>query len=149
MSGHVAIVPEVPTPCPTVYITAPSDKALPRPLGSFSNKGHITYQHFVTLHLLETIKGACRDHFRGHKTDEQITLLDLARAPAESHTHTSTHTLRLGSSSLSHPLVTPTTSTSVQDNIELTSPIRHRAFLGPNQYKSPVFFLHTIRIPDT
>jgi hypothetical protein len=48
---------------------------------------------------------------------------------------------------LSHPLITPTTSTLVQDNTELSSPTRHRAFLGPNQYKSLVFFLHTIRTP--
>jgi hypothetical protein len=81
------------------------------------------------------------------RTHEQITLLDLARASTESHT-LSTHTLRLRSSSLSHPLVTHTTSTLVQDNTELTSLTGHRAFLGPNQYKSPVFFLHTIRIPD-
>jgi hypothetical protein len=33
---------------------------------------------------------------------------------------------------LSHPLVTPTTSTSVQDNTELASPTGRRAFLGPS-----------------
>jgi hypothetical protein len=49
---------------------------------------------------------------------------------------------------LSHPLVNPTTSTSVQDNTELTSSIGCRVLLGPNQYKSPVFFSHTIRTPD-
>jgi hypothetical protein len=39
---------------------------------------------------------------------EQATLLDLARPPAESHTPTfSTHTLRLGSSSLSMPACNP------------------------------------------
>jgi hypothetical protein len=50
---------------------------------------------------------------------------------------------------LSRPLVTPTTSTSVQDNTELSSPTGRRAFLGLNQYKSSVFFLHTIRTPNT
>jgi hypothetical protein len=69
---------------------SPPDKALSRPRGSFSNKDHTTYQYFVTLHLLETIKGACRDRSKGRnkrkretRTHEQVTLLDLARAPAE------------------------------------------------------------------
>jgi hypothetical protein len=81
-------------------------------------------------------------------THEQITLLDLARAPAESQTH-STHVLRPRSSFLSHPLITPTTSILVQDNTRLPIPTRCRTFFGPNQYKLPVFFLHTIRIPNT
>jgi hypothetical protein len=39
---------------------------------------------------------------------EQITLLNLARTPSESHTPTfSTHALRLGSSSLSHVRLSP------------------------------------------
>jgi hypothetical protein len=79
---------------------------------------------------------------------EQITLLDLARAPAESHTPTfSSHLKTWELLPLSYPLVTPTTSTSVQDNIELTSSTRRRALLSLNQYKLPVFFLHTIRTP--
>jgi hypothetical protein len=45
----------------------PSDKALPRPLSSSTSEGHTIYQHFVTLHLLEAIKGACRDHSKGRK----------------------------------------------------------------------------------
>jgi hypothetical protein len=47
-----------------MQITSPPDKALPRPLGS-SSKDHTTGPHFVTLDLLETIKGACGDHSKG------------------------------------------------------------------------------------
>jgi hypothetical protein len=65
----------------------------------------------------------------------------------DTHTH-STHILRPRIISLSHPLVTPTTSTSVQNNTRLPSPTGRRAFFGLNQYKSLVFFLHTIQIPD-
>jgi hypothetical protein len=78
---------------------------------------------------------------------EHTTLLDLARASAESHTH-STLVLRSENTSLSRPLVTPTTSTSVQDNTSLPFLTGRRAFFGLNQYKPLVFFLHTIRIPD-
>jgi hypothetical protein len=86
-----------------------------------------------------------------HKArQEQINPLDLARAPGESDTppilFSQLETWEL--LPLSHPLVTPTTSTSVQDNTELTSPTGCRALLGLNQYKSPVFFLHTIRTLD-
>jgi hypothetical protein len=111
LSGHVATTPKdrdhsfnsgahawpcshgakstdvMPLQCKT---TSPPDKAFPRPRGSFSNEDHATYQYFVTLHLLEAIKGACKDRSRG-ATHEHTTLLDLVRAPVESHTHT--HTL--------------------------------------------------------
>jgi hypothetical protein len=46
---------------------SPPDKALSRPPGSFSNKDHTSYQYFVTLHLLETIKEACRDRSKEEK----------------------------------------------------------------------------------
>jgi hypothetical protein len=45
----------------TVQITSPPDKALTRPLGFFSNTDRTTYRYFITLQLLEAIKGACRD----------------------------------------------------------------------------------------
>jgi hypothetical protein len=45
-------------------------KALPRPIGS-SSKGHITRPYFVTLHLLETIKEACRDRSKGTEKDRK------------------------------------------------------------------------------
>jgi hypothetical protein len=130
-----------------VQTTSPPDKALPRPLGSFSNKGHTTYQHVVTMRLLETIKEACRDRSKTHDTRTDNSPGPCEGTSRVTHTH-STHTLRLGRSSLSHPLVTPTTDTSVQDNTELTSPTGRRAFFGLKQYKSSVFFLHTIRVPD-
>jgi hypothetical protein len=87
---------EVSTPClySTDHVASPPDKALPRPPGSFSNKDHTPYQYFLTLHLLETIKGACRDRSKGTMGDENKTntrtktLLDLARAPVESLTYT-------------------------------------------------------------
>jgi hypothetical protein len=130
-----------------VQTMSPPDKALLRPLGSFSNKDHTMYPHFATLHLLEAIKGACRDRStKNDTTTQHDTRADNSPRPCEGTmgvTHTlSTHTLRPGSSSLSHPLVTPTTSTLVQDNTE------HRAFQGLNQYNSPMFFLHTIWISD-
>jgi hypothetical protein len=146
MPGHVATVPKVPMPCSTVQTTSPPDKAFLRPRGSFSNEDHATYQHFVTLHLLEAIKGACRDRFRGRHTNTQLSW--TLRGLWQSHTH-STLILRSGNTSLSHPFVTPATSTSVQDNTRLLFLIGRRAFFGPNQYKSLVFFVYTIQIPDT
>jgi hypothetical protein len=142
---------------------SPPDKALPRPLGSSTSEGHTTCQHFVTLHLLQTIKGACRDHSIGRRkrrrttttTTQSETRVDNSPGPCEgtsrvTHTHTLlSHLETWELLPLSHPLVTPTTSTSVQDNTELTSSTGRRALLGPNQYKSLVFFLHTIRTPDT
>jgi hypothetical protein len=71
---------------------------------------------------------------RTRKTDRRqiCRLFDSS----EANTHTlSTHVLRPRSSSLSHPLVTPNTSTSVQDNTRPPSPTGRRAFFSPNQYK--------------
>jgi hypothetical protein len=139
---------------------SPPDKALPRPLGSSTSKGHTTCQHFVTLHLLETIKGTCRDHSRGPEkrtttaTTQSETRADNSPGPCED-TSRVVHTPILLSHletwellPLSHPLVTPTTCTLVQDNTKLTSSTGRRALLSVNQYKSPVFFLHTIRTSD-
>jgi hypothetical protein len=78
-----------------------------------------------------------------------MILLDLAKAPEGSDAHAlHSHFKTWEPLPLSLLLVTPTTSTSVQDNTELSSLTEHRAFFGPNQCKSPVFFLHTIRTPD-
>jgi hypothetical protein len=119
-------------------------------------QGSPTHQHLVTLYLLEAINGACRDCSRGHDQEENITrshdhttLLDLTRAPEEPHTRALHSRLETWEPlPLSHSLVTPNTSTSVQDNTDLSSPTGRRAFFGPNQYKSLAFFLHTIRTPD-
>jgi hypothetical protein len=56
------------------------------------------------------------------------------------------HILRLGSSSLSHQLVTPYYKHLGARQYKTFLPTGCRAFFGPNQYKSLVFFLHTIRI---
>jgi hypothetical protein len=61
---------------------------LSRGLGLLLRQGSHAYKHFVTLHLLETIKGAGRD-----RSKEQGGI----------HTH-STHILRPMIASLSHPL---------------------------------------------
>jgi hypothetical protein len=83
------------------------------------------------------------------KTHEQTIILDLARDLEGSHAYALHLRLETWESlPLSLSLVTPTTSTLVQDNTELSSLTGHRAFFGPNQYKSSVFFLHTIRTPD-
>jgi hypothetical protein len=50
---------------------SPPDKALPRPLGSSTSKSHTTCQHFVTLHLLESIKEVCRDHSKGEGNEKK------------------------------------------------------------------------------
>jgi hypothetical protein len=70
-----------------------------------------------------------------------MTLLDIARASAESHTHF-TLILRPGDTPLSHSLVTPATSTLVQDNTSPPFLTGRRAFFGPNQYKSLVLAHH-------
>jgi hypothetical protein len=143
-----------------VQTTSPPDKALPRPLGSSTSKGYTTCQHFVTLHLLEAIKGACMDYSKGGKRrttttrTRSETRADNSSGPCTGTSRvTRTHSLLSHLETweflpLSHPLITPTTSTSVQDNIELTSSTGRRALLGPNQYKLHVFFWHTIRTFD-
>jgi hypothetical protein len=44
----------------------------PKALGLLPRQGSPTHQHIVTLYLLEAIKGACRDHSRGHDQEENI-----------------------------------------------------------------------------
>jgi hypothetical protein len=56
------------------------------------------------------------------------------------------HILRPGSFSLSHQLVTPYYKHLGARQYKTLLPTRRRVFFGPNQYKSFVFFLHTIRI---
>jgi hypothetical protein len=101
------------------------------------------------------------DHSKGTEkkrttttTTQSETRTDNSPGPCEGtsrvmHTHTlHSHLETWEFLPLSHPLVTPTINTSVQDNTELAYPTKRRALLGPNQYKSHVFFLHTIRTPD-
>jgi hypothetical protein len=122
---------------------SPPDKALPRPLGSSSSKGHATCQHFVTLHLLDTIKGACRDHSKGPKNKRRTTTTTQSETRANNsprpcegtrrvaHTHILLSHLKTWELlPLSHLLVTPTTSTSVQDNTELSPPLDVGHFLA-------------------
>jgi hypothetical protein len=54
--------------------------------------------------------------------------------------------LRPGSSSLSHQLVTPYYKHLGARQYKTLLLTGRRAFFGPNQYKSLVFFFHTIQI---
>jgi hypothetical protein len=160
MTGHIATIPKdrnhslnSGTPASPCSSSTRSTDAMPlqyrprchriRPLeasGLLPRQRSPTHQHLVTLYLLEAIKGACRDHSRGHDQEESITrsydhttLLDLARTPAEPHSHAlHPHPETWEPLPLSLSLVTPTTGTSVQDNTDLPSLTGRRAFFGPN-----------------
>jgi hypothetical protein len=68
----------------------------PEASGLLPWQGSPACQHFVTLYLLKAIKGACRDHSEGDqkkafaRSHDHTTVLNLARAPVESHTHAHT-----------------------------------------------------------
>jgi hypothetical protein len=101
----------------------------PEASGLLPRQGSPTHQRLVTLYLLKAIKGACMDHSRGHDQEENITRSHNSPGPCEGSSRaTHTHTLHARPKTweplpLSLSLVTPTTSTLVQDNTDLSPPL--------------------------